>query len=544
MTARIWGAAAAVLALIVAAGLLLKGPAHAQEPAPRRVLVPRSLGELRAADARMRQMLRGGELRVRQVQADDMVDGRTIERADQYHQGVRVWGGALTRQMANGVTVSIFGTIYPEIALDASVTVPEAAARRGIERQTGVAIGTPGELVILPLENQRYALTWKIRAFTGDDIREYFVDARSGAVLFDYSDLQTQGVSGRGFGVNGDSKKVSVSRAAGQFVAEDARRPALIRTYDMKGNISRVNSALNGFVALGSEDLGADPDNEWTDGAVVDAHAYSGFTYDYYFLRYGRRGINGDNLPLRTMVHPARRENFATQSSLFFTNAFYAGGGLMVYGVGLPPNVTAGGRRWDHTAAALDIVAHEITHGLTDYTSDLIYFGESGALNESFSDIMATAVEFMFQEPGDGLMRADYICGEDAVRGAANPLNGIRSLANPTAYGHPDHYSIRYTGTGDNGGVHINSSISNHAFYLAIEGGTHRLSGITVDGVGSGNRHQIEAIFYRAFTQLMTPTSNFAIARAATLQAARDLYGAGSAPERAVLQAWDAVGVN
>src|SRR5918993_4928842 len=195
-------------------------------------------------------------------------------------------------------------------------------------------------------------------------------------------------------------------------------------------------------------------------------------------------------------------------------------------------------------SGALDIVAHEITQGVTDFTSDLIYRNESGALNESFSDIMGTAVEFFFHAPGDGLLRADYVCGEDAVRAATSPLNGLRSMANPTAYGHPDHYSIRFLGLDDNGGVHINSGISNHAFYLAIEGGTHRLSGVTVTGVGSGNREQMEKVFYRAFTQLLTANATFSMARAATIQAAQDLYGAGSAAQNAVTQAWTAVGVN
>ena len=156
----------------------------------------------------------------------------------------------------------------------------------------------------------------------------------------------------------------------------------------------------------------------------------------------------------------------------------------------------------------------------------------------------AAPADPVYQPPGDGLLRADYLCGEDVVRGVTNPTNGIRSLANPTAYGHPDHYSIRFLGDPDNGGVHINSGIANHAFYLAVEGGTHRLSGIAVEGVGGANREQVEKVFYRAFTQLMTASSTFAVARAATIQAARDLYGDGSPAERAVAQAWSAVGVN
>jgi Zn-dependent metalloprotease len=121
---------------------------------------------------------------------------------------------------------------------------------------------------------------------------------------------------------------------------------------------------------------------------------------------------------------------------------------------------------------------------------------------------------------------------------------GIRSMENPNAFGDPDHYSRRFLGTADNGGVHINSGIANQAFYLAIEGGTNRTSGLAVQGVGAGSRDQIEKVFYRAFTQLMPANSTFAVARAATIQAARDLYGPGSNPERAVTAAWTAVGVN
>ena len=83
----------------------------------------------------------------------------------------------------------------------------------------------------------------------------------------------------------------------------------------------------------------------------------------------------------------------------------------------------------------------------------------------------------------------------------------------------------------------------NHVFYLAIQGGTHRLSGIRVDGVGLANRLQIERAVYRAFTSMLPSGATFSMARASTIQAARDLYGAGSAPERALIQAWDAVGV-
>src|SRR6202008_875068 len=132
----------------------------------------------------------------------------------------------------------------------------------------------------------------------------------------------------------------------------------------------------------------------------------------------------------------------------------------------------------------------------------------------------------------------DYAMGEDTIRGVATPLNGIRSLSDPRTHLQggivsPDHYSRRYTGDLDEGGVHINAGIAGEAFYLAIEGGTNRTSGLTVQGVGAANREQIEKVYYRAFTLLLPADATFSTARAATIQASRDLYGAGSTVERA-----------
>lgn len=119
-------------------------------------------------------------------------------------------------------------------------------------------------------------------------------------------------------------------------------------------------------------------------------------------------------------------------------------------------------------------------------------------------------------------------------------------MRSPRQFGDPDHVRLRCCVgalSNDNGGVHINSGIPNQAWFLAIEGGRNETSGLTVQGVGSSNREQIERVFFRAFTLMLPANANFLTARAVTIQSARDLYGAGSRPETAVAQAWDAVGV-
>ncbi len=535
------------LLIALAACGALAATAHAQQHPGMRRVAPASVPELRQWDQHVDAMQRGGELHVERMIADVDVPGRMHERALQYYKGVRVYGADVTRQLAAGQTLSVFGTLYDGIDLDVTPAITAEDAAAVLEKLTGQALGASKMpvLAILPLDAGGYALAWRARVMTKDALMVYFVDAKSGAVLKQVSDLKTQSAVGKGTGVLGDTKKISASANLGQYYTIDALRPPEIISFNMRGNIARTLAFLNGQATLDLSDVAVDSDNDWTDGATVDAHAYSGFTYDYFFKRHNRAGLDGRNIRLLSIVHPVNRQDLLTQPNdiigLFYLNAFYAGDGVMVYGEGLPPGYVLLPFRQtvDFFAAGLDVIAHELTHGVTDYTSNLVYENESGALNEAFSDVMAVGVEFMFQTPGSGPRTADYSIGEDVVR-----PGGVRNLANPSIFNDPDHYSRRFTGADDNGGVHLNATIPGHAFFLAIEGGTNRTSGQAVTGVGAANREQIEKIFYRAFTALMPASANFATARAVTLQAARDLYGAGSAAERAVAEAWSAVGVN
>jgi thermolysin len=500
---------------------------------------------IRQWDSRIDRMLRAGELEVRRTDDDTLVAGRTHERLSQLYKGVPIYGGGLTRQTDNGLTVSLFGTVYENVQLDVTPKLTSADAAAVIKRESGVDLGgTRIPTLLILAEDSAYRLVYRASAFTTAGGTEYFIDANSGAIVKTLDAVRRQSAVGTGTGVLGDTKKMSVTISSGVFAADDALRPPLLVTLDMHSNLQRTLDFLNGVISLGLSDRASDSDNVWTDVAAVDAHAYVGYVYDYYYKRFNRKGLDNNNFRLINLVHTVSRQNYFLQPAsvlnTFYLNAFYVEGtGIMVFGEGLPPNVTVYGHSWNYMSGALDIIGHELTHGVTDFTSQLIYENESGALNESFSDMMGTAVEFYFQPPGTGFMRADYLVGEDVVT-----PGGGRSMANPAEYGQPDHYSKRVTTADDNGGVHINSGIGNHAYYLAIEGGTNRTSGLTVQGVGQANRDQIEKVMYRAFTQMMPANANYSVARSVTIQAARDLYGAGSAAERALTQAWTAVGVN
>jgi Zn-dependent metalloprotease len=515
-----------------------------------------ALATLRSWDQYVTAMERDGSLARVEVTADARVPGRTHERLAQRHRGVRVFGGELTRQRNGfGQTVSLFGTVYDQIAVDPVPLVTRTQARAAVSGAGGGALVDLGpgeeldvELVVLPTAGATGTLTWMGRTMSPADglVYRVFVDARTGTEVHRYMDTWTQLATsariGLGVGVYGDQKKVSSRADTGRFTTVDLYRPGSNRTYDMLGDPVRATRVFSGQQPLtDTSDLGADTDNNWDNaGAVVDAHVYAGFTYDYYFRKFGRQGLSGTNVTIRSIVNPARPElqsTLGSQYPLFFNNAAYYGSGYIAYGVGAIN--TSGTTTSRNFATALDIVAHELTHGVTGYSSRLIYQGESGALNEAFSDIMGICVEFANQNLGSGPRLAEWHAGED-VSLSGTPF---RNFVTPTSRNHPDHYSVRYLGDGDNGGVHINSSIANHAFYLAVMGGTNRVSGLAVSGVGFANLEQMEQVFFRAFTQMLTPSSDFAAARTATVQAARDLYGANSAAERAVTQAWTAVGV-
>ena len=517
-----------------------------------------------------------------------------------------MYGGGISRQLANtGLTVSIFGTIYQEIDLDMTPQLAQHEALALVEQRAGAGPATddPLTLVIVPTPFDTYVLAYRA---TMRDFRTYFLDAHSGAIVHVENEVDEQGaIVGIGVGVNNDRKKVSASPAGGGFQTYDRLRPAEIVTLDLRHADARVDSLLDprGTRWVAS-DVAWDADNDWRDPAVVGAHVYGGFTYDYLFAQQGWRGMTGRDSRILSMVNIGRD----------VANAFFAPPPFGPEGTG----VVAFGTEQDGTPiVSADVVAHEMMHGVTyfsvasrtgsglldthryfrgpsSFTYDgrtfrcgavwvledgrrlpilcddgrfLLFANHGGAINEAYSDIIGTAVEFSVHEPGVGPLRADYVMFEDTgqpIRSLENPLSiaAVGSYRYPDAWGHEFRFLVAYDGEfiyytsigfvagqqftlrgSGYDGVHWNSTILSHAFYLAIEGGQNRSTGLTVQGVGAANRHQVERAFFRSMTHMMPARTSFRMTAAVIRQSAVDLFGAGSATHRAIDQALNAVGL-
>jgi bacillolysin len=243
---------------------------------------------------------------------------------------------------------------------------------------------------------------------------------------------------------------------------------------------------------------------------VNNAHNYAGDTYDFYFSRYGRDSYDNRGAALKSYVCYGRN----------YQNAFWDGS-KMTYGAGF--------------ASADDVVAHELSHAVTEYASGLVYSYQSGALNESFSDIFGEAVD-LTNAGGTDTSGVRWDMGED-IPG----FGAIRDMADPTRFGDPDSTtsSYFYCGTGDNGGVHYNSGVPNKAFSLMVDGGN--FGGYSVSAIGIDAAAAVE---YRVNEVYLTSSSKFIDAYNALNSACGDLYGAGSATCTSVKNAALAVKMN
>lgn len=256
-----------------------------------------------------------------------------------------------------------------------------------------------------------------------------------------------------------------------------------------------------------------------SDTTAMAAYNNAGISWNYYKNRHNRDSFDGNGGTMITSVHLGSN----------LVNAYWTGT-QTAFGDG-------DGSQAGPLAKALDVVAHEWTHGVTARTANLTYQNESGALNEAMSDIFAACAEAY----NDGSVNTDtWKCGEDCWTPGTSG-DALRYLNNPTQDGSSkDYYPERYTGTSDNGGVHWNSGIGNLMFYLLSQGGRHPRNKTTIDVPGIG-MEKAEKIVYRALTVYMTSSTNFSAARTACERAATDLYT--STETLAAGKAFAAVGV-
>lgn len=454
-------------------------------------------------------------------------------------EGVPVYGNEVKAHYRDGRLYLLHGRILPtpELDLEPTLTVAVALeqAREAVKRHTRIKelnaqeqqlLGgevTEAELVIYyPHEQwQDPHLVWSVTIVPHlADRWQMMVDAHTGDILHEHNHVchflppdgpevttatDLQGVSRtiHSYEFSNNNYLIDISRP--MFTGSTAGLPD-----NPAGAIWTINgnngSPINDDFMMSHNVSGG---NFWNDPLAVSAHYNAGEAYRYFLETFNRNSINGQGGNVVSLI------NVADEDGSDMDNAFW-NGQAMFYGNGNTAFTSP-------LAKALDVAGHEISHGVIQNTANLEYQGESGALNESFADIFGAMID-----------RDDWQMGEEVVNPAIYPTGALRDLANPNNGGNnlgdpgwqPAHTNEQYTGSQDNGGVHINSGIPNRAFFLFAS---------------SVGRDRAEQVFYRALVNYLTRSSQFLDLRAAVAQAADDLYG--TAEVDAAINAFNAVGI-
>jgi len=458
-------------------------------------------------------------------------DGTVHTRYDRTYQGLPVIGGDLVvhrspkgtiRQVdwASKADLTVVGDPAPEVSRASAATLAR--------RSTGLRSTADDARLVVYAIGGRARLAWESKASRGLARSEVvYVNATTGAELGGWSLVHH--ADGTGNSLYSGTVPIQTVQSGATFRLRDATR----------GNNDTHNATgTDEFLDPPGGPVFTDANNVWGNGlpgnaqsAAVDAHYGAAETWDYYLTRFNRDGIADDGVGAPSYVH------YGTN----YENAFWSDDCFcMAYGDGGPSF---------RPLVALDVAAHEMSHGVMSQTAGLIYEGESGGLNEANSDIQGTMVEFFANNSSD---KGDYRIGEKIVKVAPHFL---RRMDNPRLdaplYNGAFHSYNCWTpviGTDD---VHFSSGPANHWFYLLAEGsGPKTINGIrhnsptcdgsTVNGIG---RTPAARIWYRAVDIYLTSTSQYSDARDATIRAARDLFGIGSARCQQVVQSWNAVSV-
>ncbi|MCB0896085.1 MAG: M4 family metallopeptidase [Nocardioidaceae bacterium] len=453
--------------------------------------------------------------------------GATHVRMDRTYRGLPVLGGDLVvHQGSAGAFRGVSQTLDDAPHLSTTPQVTRAAARARIPARA------ESTRLVVDATSGAGRLAWEVlsggtqKDGTPSRLATY-VDATTGAVIRREQQIQT--VDGSGQTLYSGTVQLSVTKSGTTYQLKNDGVRGNTYTTDMNNKSDSYVCQLFGFncatgtLITSTSTVFGNGTNSNRASAGADAQYGSNETWDYYKQTFNRDGIFGNGAGSYNRVHYGSK----------YVNAFWDGT-KMTYGDGDGTNYGP--------LVSLDVAGHEMSHGVTENTAGLTYSGESGGLNEATSDIFGTMVEFFANNANDP---GDYLIGEEFD--LKNHV-GFRRMDNPAA----DGSSLNcWSSSAGNVDVHYSSGIGNHFFYLLSEGsGAKTLNGVaynsptcngsTVTGIG----HDAAAkIWYRALTVYMTSSTNYAGARTATLNAAKDLYGQGSTQYNAVAAAWSAVSV-
>jgi Zn-dependent metalloprotease len=535
--------------------------------------------------ARMAQLGLDGNHDFAFKNAHDEADGSHI-RLNQLYKGVRVFGGEAIVHLKNGEFTEITDALVRDLNLSEvpSIDAAEAlAVAHGTLAPKGPYAHEPKvELVFAEVEmpqsrkallrdrengevleaRTRMVLAYHVHAELENGADEtkhmdYLVNAHTGEILESWSTLHTGAAVGTGKSQWYGSFPLNTNSVTGGYEMRDMTRGlgGGNATYDLNHGTSGTGTIYtdpdNTWGQLGAV-YGSDTTNSTTGDigqtAAVDAHNGLAKTWDFYGAVFGRNGIDNAGTKTYSRVH----------YSTGYDNAFWSDSCFcMTYGDGAPPSGSYG-------EADLDTCGHEMTHGVTSRSANLAYRGESGGLNEATSDIFGTCVEFWTlngasgstipSTPGSGSITANYKMFENSW-GHAYPNEALRWMYKPSRDGaSPDFWSTSLKRLD----VHYSSGVANHFFFLLAHGSqvdslcdniaSPMTNGVTsITGIGNDKAARI---WYRALTAYMTSSTSYVntknptnTARAATLSAAKDLYGLNSTEYNTVALAWKAVNV-
>ena len=383
--------------------------------------------------------------------------GRATVRFQQTHKGVPVLAGELNVDLDQARNVlAVGGEARPGLNLDVSPGIGAGGARRqavaAISKQRNVAAGElqttdPTLWIYDPAllggaVNGPPATVWRVEVTStgAEHMRELvLIQAQSGNVLLHFD---------------------QEAEAKNRLVCD--RNNTRTAGHTCSGPYARTE----GGPATGTTDVDL-------------AYDYAGASYDYFKDNFGRDSLDGAGMPLVSTVRYC-----STSGACPYPNAFWDGS-QMTYGQGF--------------AAADDVVGHELTHGVTEFTAGLFYYYQSGAINESLSDVFGELID-LTDGRGNDSAGVRWQIGEDLAGG------GFRNMANPSTYSDPDSMASvnYYSGAADQGGVHSNSGVNNKAASLMVDGGS--LNGVTVSALGI---NKVGHLYYEALTGLMTSASDY-----------------------------------